>query len=179
MFEAEALYLQAYVSYLENDETSALTLIRESIVMMKQVEGGMTFRGPTALGINAMLETDEVERQAVLQAAEELLSKGCVSHNYLEYYEYAIQACLRFQEWDEVTRLCEALEDYIKTEPLARCELMATRGRLLAEFGRGRRDPDLVSELRHLQQQFSSAKMQLYLPAIEKALSDCETSLTA
>ena len=179
MFEAETMYLQAYVSYLEKDEAGALGLIRESIDMMKQAEGGMTFRGPTALGINALLETDEVERRALMQAAEELLSRGCVSHNYLEYYEYAIQACLRFQEWDEVTRFCNALEDYIQNEPLARCVLMAARGRLLADFGRGRRDPELAAELQRLHRQFSAAGMDFFLPEIESAISDCEKPLPA
>ena len=58
--------------------------------MLMEAEGGMTFRGPTALGVNAILEIDDGERKALLRTGEQLLEQGCVSHNYLEFYEYAI-----------------------------------------------------------------------------------------
>jgi len=111
--------------------------------------------------------------------AEKLLSKGSVFHNYLEFYEFAIEASLRFEEWDEALRFARTLEKNVETEPLARCELLATRGRLLADFGRGRRDNTFASDLRHLHEQFSSLKMLLFLPKIESAIVDCENSLLA
>jgi class 3 adenylate cyclase len=174
MFEAEVTYLQAYNNYLEGNDARALALSRESVEMLMQTEGGMTFRGPTALGVNAIMETNDVDRHTMLHMAEELLSKGCVFHNYLEFYEFAIEASLRFEEWDEALRFARTLEKQVETEPLARCELLARRGRLLAEFWQGRRDDAFASDLRCLHEQFSSLNMLIYLPKIESAISDCE-----
>lgn len=174
MFEAEVIYLLAFISHLEGDDDQALTLSRQAVEMLMEAEGGMTFRGPTALGVNAIFETDAGERRALLQKGEQLLAQGCVAHNYLEFYEFAIEACLRFFEWNEAGRFARALENYIETEPLARCKLLARRGRLLAEFGQGRRDEALSVDLQHLYDQFSVAKMSLFLPSIESAIAGCE-----
>lgn len=178
MFEAEVVYLLAFINSLEGDDNKALTLSRQAVEMLMEAEGGLTFRGPTAFGVNAIFETDAIERRALLQKAEQLLAQGCVSHNYLEFYEFAIEASLRFAEWDEAERYAQALKNYIETEPLARCEMLSSRGRLLAEFGSGRRDKALAAQLRHLYEQFSVVGMSLFLPTIESAIAACENSVS-
>ena len=144
--------------------------------MLEETEGGMTFRGPTALGVNAIMEADNAERHEILLKGEELLAQGCVSHNYMEFYEYAIAACLRYADWDKARRYARDLGKHIESEPLKRCELLASRGKLLADFGSGQRDEAFAADLGRLHTQFSSANMLLFLPEIEAAIAACDTN---
>ena len=131
----------------------------------------MTFRGPTALGICALTAEEQGLRHSILLEAEDLLAKGCVDHNYLDFYEDAIQACLQASEWDEVERYAQALEDYTAADPLPRCSLLIARGRALAAHGRGNRDQATMEELRRVHGEASQVALKFTLPELEAALN--------
>jgi len=73
-----------------------------------------------------------------------------VGHNYLNFYEDAMEASLQFAAWDEVERYAQALRDYTRPEPLPRSDYFIARGRSLAAFGRGARDAETLQALQQL-----------------------------
>ena len=73
-------------------------------------------------------------------------------------------------DWDSVDRYAAALEDYTRPEPLPWSDFFIARGRALAEFGRGRRDDELVDTLRRLRDEAKRIGLKLAEPAIEQAL---------
>jgi len=77
----------------------------------------------------AQVAEDADERRALLHEAEAALASGCVGHNYLEFYDCAIEACLRSKEWDEADRYARALEKYTRPQPLRRCSFTISRAR--------------------------------------------------
>ena len=120
------------------------------ISMLRESESDMTFGGPIALGILALAADNEAQCYAALSEAEALLDAGSVGHNYLNFYEDAMEACLQISAWNEVDRYAQALEDYTRPEPLPRSDYFIERGRRLAAFGRGDRDDVLLKRLQEL-----------------------------
>ena len=47
---------------------------------------------------------DLVAKYEALAEAEAILDAGSVGHNYLNFYEDAMEACLQIDAWDEVDR---------------------------------------------------------------------------
>ena len=170
LFEAEYLFFFAKISHLQGDSDQARKLALESVSILREAESGMSYRGPTALGIYALALDDSDLRHEVLQEAEKLLAGDCLDHNYLDFYEDAMQACLQSGEWDEVDRYAQALEEYTITEPMPRCKLFIDRGRVLADYGRGNRNPEVIRGLKRVCEGFSRAELKFALPEIEAAL---------
>jgi len=137
---------------------------------LRESESGMSFRGPAALGVLALVSDDPELRKASLAEAEALLASGSISHNYFNFYEDGMEAALRRGEWDLVERYAQALEDYTRDEPLPRCDFFIARGRTLAAHGRGKRDEATMAELKHLYDEASRVGLKLILPSIEAAL---------
>ncbi len=130
----------------------------------------MSYRGPTALGIYALTIDDPDLRHDILQEAEEILAGDCLDHNYLDFYEDAMQVCLQSGEWDEVDRYAQALEDYTAAEPIPRCTLLIDRGRVLATYGRGYHNQDIIQELRRVHDETSRVELKFALPELDAAL---------
>jgi hypothetical protein len=170
LFEAEFLYLFARVECMKGDYERARRFAEDSVSVFKEAESGMTFRGPTALGIYAITLDEPGLRRAILQEAELLLAGDCLDHNYIDFYEDAMQACLRAGDWDEVDRYAQALEDYTASEPIPRCKLFVDRGRALAAFGRENRDQYIIRELQRVYEETARAKLKFALPELEVAL---------
>ena len=131
----------------------------------------MTFGGPIALGILALAAADEQQCHRALAEAEAILDAGSVGHNYLNFYEDAMEACLQIGAWDEVDRYAGALKDYTRTQPLPRSDYFIARGRALAAHGRGQRDAATLQELRRLSAEADDSGFNLSKRAIEKALA--------
>ena len=79
-------------------------------------------------------------RESALEEGEASLNEAAISHNYLWFYLFAMEALLRVKEWDRVEHYANALETYTKSEPLLLMDFFVARGRALANFGRGMRD---------------------------------------
>ena len=130
----------------------------------------MTFGGPIALGILALAAEDEAQCRAALAEAEAILDDGSVGHNYLNFYEDAMEACLQFSAWDEVERYAQALQDYTRPEPLPRSDYFIARGRTLAAYGRGARDAQTLQALQELCAEVDKNGFNLSCRAIDAAL---------
>ena len=138
--------------------------------MLRESESGMTFGGPTALGILALAANNEAQCYAALTEAEALLDAGSVGHNYLNFYEDAMEACLQISAWSEVDRYARALEDYTRSEPLPRSDYFIARGRTLAAFGRGARDAQVLQRLQELDNAAGTNGFHLSRRALNAAL---------
>jgi hypothetical protein len=62
------------------------------------------------------------------------------------------------------------LENYTAAEPIPRCTLFIDRGRVLATYGRGNHNRDIIQELRRVHDETSRAELKFALPELEAAL---------
>jgi tetratricopeptide (TPR) repeat protein len=167
-FEAEGLGFLAAVEAARGCRSRAARLVREALAISH--ETGMAFLGPWLLGWLALYSDDAEERQAALAEGEALLATGSVSHNYLFFYQAAIEAALGASEWATAERYAGALEDYTRPEPLPWADFIIARGRALAAWGRGERDATAVERLRGLREHAERAGLRNALGALEAAL---------
>jgi class 3 adenylate cyclase/tetratricopeptide (TPR) repeat protein len=171
ILEGEVIYLHSLVAHMQGNPEQARELASESVQILEASESGMTFRGPTALAAYALVARDDERRSALLQQAEEILSGGCVAHNYVDFYELAILACLQASAWDEVERYARLLQEFTASEPLARCNLFIALGLALAAYGRGLRDDETIQQLRRVYDEASASQLNFVLPELEAAIS--------
>jgi tetratricopeptide (TPR) repeat protein len=171
ILEGEVFYLRSLVAHMQGNPGQATELASESVQVLEASESGMTFRGPTALAVYALVARDDERRSALLQQAEEILAGGCVAHNYIDFYELAIQACLQASAWDEVERYAGLLQEYTASEPFARCNLFIALGYALAAYGRGLRNDETIQQLRRVYDEASAAQLNFVLPELESAMS--------
>ena len=170
LFEGVCFYLLGRFALLRGDRDGARRLAQQGIAILRESESGMTFGGPIALGILAQAAADEQQCHRALAEAEAILDAGSVGHNYLNFYEDAMEACLQIGAWDEVDRYAGALQDYTRTQPLPRSDYFIARGPAVAAHGRGQRDAATLQELRRLSAQADDSGFNLSKHAIEKAL---------
>jgi class 3 adenylate cyclase/tetratricopeptide (TPR) repeat protein len=171
LMEGTALGYLARIEYFQGKPEAACRTAMESLEILRKTEAGMTFRAPACLGVLALATSDEKVRRKAWQEAEALLSAGSISHNYFNFYEDAVETCLRLGEWDEADRFGQALENYNCDEPLVRCEYVVARGRALTAYGRGQRDEQSVEEIRRIYEYGKKSGQGLSLAALEAALS--------
>ena len=170
LFEGQCLYYSSRLMSMQGDYIQARKYAQDALSIFRNAESGMTFRGPTALGIYAIAVDDPKVRNEILQEAEKMLEGKCLAGNRLDFYEHAMQACLQACEWDEVDRHAQALEEYTASEQIPRCKLVIDRGRALAAFGRGDHSSEVIKKLRKVHQETSRAELKFALPEIEAAL---------
>jgi tetratricopeptide (TPR) repeat protein len=171
ILEGEVIYLRSLAAHMQGNPELARELAIESVQILEASESGMTFRGPTALAVYALVARDDERRSALLQQAEEILAGGCVAHNYVDFYELAILACLQASAWDEVERYARLLQEFTASEPLARCNLFIALGFALAAYGRGLRNDETIQQLRRVYDEASAAQLNFVLPELESAMS--------
>jgi tetratricopeptide (TPR) repeat protein len=130
-FETEALALRGLAQLGLRDRPGARATLHQAAAMAR--EFCPTYCAPWAFAALALaLDDDENQVRSLLTEGEQLLASGCVSHNYLEFYQYAIEVALR---WDDLPRAVEyaaALETYTREEPLRWADVVIARARALA-----------------------------------------------
>jgi hypothetical protein len=97
-----------------------------------------------------------------------LLEQGCVGHSQLQFYVSAIDGALEQREWSEAERYANALEDYVRAEPVPWTDFFTARGRALAAAGRGVVDRIALDAVRRNALALGYAAA---VPAIDAALS--------
>jgi class 3 adenylate cyclase/tetratricopeptide (TPR) repeat protein len=171
LLEGVGLQYLSRVKFIKGENSAANDLAMEAVGVLRESESGLTFRGPAALGVLALVTDDPDLRKASMAEAEKLLAAGSISHNYFNFYEDGMEASLRKGEWDLVGRYARALEDYTRDEPLPRCDFFIARGRALAAHGRGKRDEATMTELKRLYDEATRVGLKLVLPSLEAALA--------
>jgi class 3 adenylate cyclase/tetratricopeptide (TPR) repeat protein len=173
-FEAQILQFQAMLAARLGDRERALALLDEGLRICR--EHGMSFTGAWLHGVIARVAPEASARARALAEGEGLLAGGCVSHNHFHFYAAAVEASLEAGEWDAAARYCDKLESYAAREPLPWTEFVIARGRALARFRRGERNPELLSSLAQLRAEAEKAEIEVALPALDAALLEARTA---
>jgi len=123
------------------------------------------------LGVLARLTRNSETREWAIREGQRVLSEHvCVSHNYTYFYRYAMESALAAGNWAEVEQFASCLEEYTRPEPLPLCNLLVSRARALASFGRGQRSGDLMQKLRDLRDEAKLMDLKSIVPALQAAL---------
>jgi hypothetical protein len=163
-FIGEGLMLQALSEFAAGDAKARETIAEGNAIARETP----TYVLPLGLGLAAMIARSDTERAEALAAGEAVLAAGAVSHNYLFFNRYAIDACIAAADWDGVERFAAALERSMAEEPFPMTEFFVARARALAAAGRGRGD---LAELQRLLAQARSIGWQVVAPALQEALA--------
>lgn len=168
-FVSRCLLSQARIALAEGQSADAVHKLEQAIVISR--ETGIGYVGAAIFGTLALAHKDATKRARALKEGEEILRGGCVSHNYFEFYQDAMQACLNIGDWERLNNYASALEKYTEKESLPRTDFFITRGRTLASVGQGNRDDLTLQELRRLRDEALSVGLKYALPDIEASLS--------
>lgn len=170
VFEAECLMHKAQALAATGQTES----VEESLLeAYRLASDAPTYSAPWILSTLAVETGDIALRRWALSEGEALLQERCVSHNYLQFYQNAIDAALHSADWDEADRYADALETYSNsTEPTPWSAFYAARGRALADFGRGLRDGGELESLRELSEDAARIGLNSAIPALQKALDE-------
>jgi len=169
--EGMCLGILAVIAFEQGDRAAATTFAQQSVEILRESDSGMTFYGPCSLGVLA-LATENIElRRSAIDEAESLLADFSTSHNYLGFYEMAMEVCIQTAAWDEVVRYADALDNYMEFESMPRSDFFIARGRTLANHGRGNRDQATMNEMQRLYDEASKIGLKTPLHALEAALT--------
>jgi class 3 adenylate cyclase/tetratricopeptide (TPR) repeat protein len=139
-YEAIILAACAELALVDSRPADALSLTRQGLEAAH--ETGLGFVGPILFGLLALIEPSRDAQDAALVEGEALLAKGAVGHNHFWFRRYAIERALLAKLWDVVDSHVEALLARTSAEPLPYSDLLARRGRALAQIGRGAANDD-------------------------------------
>jgi DNA-binding SARP family transcriptional activator len=144
-FEAEALTLRGLAALRLRDDALARQSLAEGAALAR--EAARTYCGPWALASLALATDDPDGCRALLDEGERWLADGCVSHNYFEYYRYAIEVGVRSADWERVRRAADALDAYTRQERLPWSDLVIRTARALAAASRSTASSDAAGQL--------------------------------
>jgi len=113
-------------------------------------EVGPEYAGGSSAGVLAFVARDRSVFDAAIADGEAILSRGCVSHNYLHFYFGAMEGAMQWRDWDLVERLAAAMEDCLGGVELPWKTYFAGRGRVVAALGRGDRSVECLAEAQRL-----------------------------
>ena len=163
-FEAELTGLLGHALGELGETAAAAALLQKATTLALEVSP--TYCGPWCLGALALFTADAGRARSLLKDGEALLAKGCVSHNYLEFYRLALEFNLKHANWDEARRLAAALADYTRGEPLAWAELVMRRANWLADRAAGADARELDERLAALISDVEAMEFRWLLPAL-------------
>lgn len=168
-FIARSFHRQGVLKLLAGDNGAAVALFTEAIAISR--ETGIGYCGPLIFASLARAVSDPSAREAALREGEALLAEGCVSHNYFEFCEDAMELMLHLGERTRLEHFAKVLEDYTRSEPLPRTEFFIARARALAAFRAGERSTELIAEIERLRDYATSRDLNLARGALDAALA--------
>ncbi|ADE15948.1 ATP-dependent transcriptional regulator containing adenylate cyclase related domains [Nitrosococcus halophilus Nc 4] len=139
-------------------------------LFVNRCESGTAFLGPWILGSLALVTEDTKKRRWALGEGERLLQENSVSHNFLHFYQNAIEAALVEKDWYGAERYAALLEEYTRLEPLPWSDFFIGRARVLAALGAGVWESTMGKTLQQLYAEARRANLKAALPALEEAL---------
>jgi DNA-binding SARP family transcriptional activator/tetratricopeptide (TPR) repeat protein len=162
-FEAEALGTVGGAELGQGRRDRALSTLRAAALLAE--EANVTYCGPFVVGLLALATTDAAERDRALARGRELLVRGAVGSNALEFFASEIEVEVRAERWHEVRAAADALARATLEEPLVWSELLIRRARLLAEAAENPRE-HVRAELVALDADIRSSGYFALLPAL-------------
>ncbi len=176
-FYAESLCILANSMLSNEDRAEGLQLAEEALQMSRDI--GLSYCGPSILGVLARLTNDPAQRAAVLAEGEALLVAGCVSHSHFEFYYHAMEVSIEQSAWPAARRYANDLASYTAGEPLPTTDLQIDRARLLADVGENVITPQTRDALIALRGRCERMSAVAAIPAIDAALAFLERAPTA
>lgn len=168
-FEAEALACRAELHRIAGRQTEALADIEAALAISR--ETGMAFLGTFMLGILAHTTNDRTVFDAALAEGDALLDAGAVGHNHYLFHRDAIDACLERELWDQALHHAARLEEFAALEASPLTRFVVARARLLAQVGRGMREPNAAALVQQLHEEGERLGCRYALPAIDAVLA--------
>jgi class 3 adenylate cyclase/tetratricopeptide (TPR) repeat protein len=168
-FEAENLMFLAERMLLGGGRDAAAAIAEEAMVISR--ETAVTYIGPCVLGFIAWASREAEARRAAVAESEAMLAQGAISHNFLMFRRYAIEAAIDAGAWDEVEHHAAELERYAAAEPSPWSAFFVARGRVLAAHGRTPGDPALRQELARVRDEAQLLGLGVALPALDAAIA--------
>lgn len=147
----------------------ALAVSREAWRLCLEV-GAQAFGGALVLVEIAALTPNADEAERALQQAEELLDRGAVAHCHLVGLPEIMRLRLTQGRYDEVLRLADRLENYVRDEPNFWASHHAAAARALVRAARAPLDDGLRGELQRLLAQAQAARLLPSAQELERAL---------
>ena len=163
-FIAYGLLLQTQNEIAAGDPQASRT-IREANEIARETP---TFVLPWGLGLAAVIACNAEERAAALAEAERVLAAGAISHNFIYFNRYAIEACLAARDLKGVERYAAALESSTAEEPMPMTDFLVARARAIAAASCGQKDE---AELGRLLTEADRIGWRAIVPSLEAALA--------
>ncbi|MCB1474750.1 MAG: AAA family ATPase [Rhodobiaceae bacterium] len=134
---------------------------------------GVTFAGPWVLAVLCWLTKDaETRRWAMAEAEKVLNSNRCLSHNYLIFYQLALEVSIRDGIWNDVAHYCQAIDDYTRQERLPLMDFLMSRGRALKAVAENTADATTIRQIQRLRDEAAAMGFTLALPAFDAVLAE-------
>lgn len=131
---------------------------------------GLTQLGLGLASLALALGPGERARE-LLAKGEDLLARGSVSHNHLEFRMLAIDVHLGAHDWAGVAAQADALEEYTRDEALPWADLVIRRARALVEAAQRPGGPKLRRRLRALNDEAMRMEFAALVPRLRAASS--------
>jgi hypothetical protein len=168
-FEAQGLEMQGRMLFENGQRAEAERTVREALAICR--EAGTQFCGPKVTSLLSRVVEDGAERESLLAEGKTMLGRGAVGHNHLWFYRDAIEAELAADDAASAMQYVDALESYVRAEPLPFSDVFIARGRALAAARRGGLDDARRSDLVSVRTTLASAGLLTFLPPIDAALA--------
>jgi len=163
-FIAESLMIQAQCEFGAGDPRARQS-IREANEIASETPSYLL---PFGLALEAMITDNADERAAALAEGERVLREGAVSHNFLLFNRYAIEACLAAKDWTNANRYATALEQSFAVEPFPMADFLVARTRAIVAGNTGQNAED---ELKRLVAEANRISWRAVVPALDAALA--------
>ncbi|WP_428268805.1 serine/threonine-protein kinase PknK [Haliangium sp.] len=168
-FEAQALLFLGRLRQLQGRRAEAELLVGDGIEIFRQA--GIEYVGPVAFGLLALVTERPALRERAVSEAECLLRAGSASHNFLYFYRYAMDMALSQGDLERAERYADALEDYMRPEPVPWSRFFIQRTRALVACARQHHDARTVALLRGLYHEADRVGLHVAATALHEAFA--------
>ncbi|RZL85953.1 MAG: adenylate/guanylate cyclase domain-containing protein [Variovorax sp.] len=132
---------------------------------------GLGSLGPAIYARLARAASSPSERTQALLDGEALLKEPCLAHAHLGFYRDAIEATIEAGDWEETLRYANALEEFVRAQPLPWAQLVAARARCLSDVAVDACGQEALNRLRQLREEVVATGWGSALAAIDTRLS--------
>lgn len=168
-FEAQGFEMQGRLLLENGRRAEAERALREALAICR--DAGTQFCGPKVTSALSRAVEEPRERDNLLAEGKAMLARGAVGHNHLWFYRDAIEALLSAGDAEGALNYVDALEDYVRAEPLPWADVFAARGRALVQVRRDGLDGAGRSALVSVRATLVEAGFITFLPGIDAALA--------
>ena len=168
-YESTMLQSSAELRLRRGDRVQARQDLDQGLALARQT--GMGFLGAALHARLARVVASAGERAQALSDGEALLKETGMAHSHLWFYRDAIEATLAAGEWADAMRYADALEAFVRAEPLPWVGLIVERSRALAGVAQARGDQAALARLWQVRDAVVAAGVGWALAGIDEALA--------